>query len=129
MALNVSAFSIRKPLPAAVISMIFVFLGAMSFRVLPIMRLPSVDVPIVSISVAEFGAAPSELDSQVSKPVEDAVSGIAGVRHIITNITDGLSVTIVQFQLETDTDRAINDVKDAITRVRARACRRTSASR
>lgn len=120
MALNVSAYSIRNPLPAAIISMIFVFLGALSFNVLPIMRLPSVDVPIVSISVADFGAAPSELDAQVSKPVEDAVSGIAGVRHIITNITDGLSVTIVQFQLETDTDRALNDVKDAITRARSR---------
>ena len=120
MALNVSAWSIRKPLPAVVVSMIFVFLGAISFGALPITRLPNVDVPIVSISVAQFGAAPSELNSQVSKPIEDAVSGVEGVRHIISSITDGLSVTVVQFQLETNTDRALNDVKDAVTRVRYR---------
>ena len=120
MPLNVSAYSIRKPLPAIVMSMIFVLLGAISFGALPITRLPSVDIPIVSISVAAFGAAPSELESQVTKPVEDAVSGVEGVRHILSNITDGLSVTVVQFQLDTNTDRALNDVKDAITRVRSR---------
>lgn len=120
MSLNVSAWSIRKPLPAIVVSMIFVFLGAISFGALPITRLPNVDVPIVSISVAQFGAAPFELASQVTKPVEDAVSGVEGVRHIISSITNGLSVTVVQFQLETNTDRALNDVKDAVTRARSR---------
>ena len=120
MSLNVSAWSIRRPLPAVVASMIFVFLGAISFGVLPITRLPNVDVPIVSVAVGQFGAAPSELDSQVSKPIEDAISGVEGVRHIISNITDGLSVTVVQFQLETNTDRALNDVKDAVTRVRSK---------
>ena len=119
MQLNVSAWSIRRPLPAIVMSMIFVFLGAISFGALPITRLPNVDVPIVSISVAQFGAAPSELVSQVTKPVEDAVSGVEGVRHIVSSIADGLSVTVVQFQLETNTDRALNDVKDAITRIRS----------
>lgn len=120
MALNVSAYSIRKPLPAIIFSMIFVFLGALSFGALPITRLPNVDVPVVSISVAQFGAAPSQLDSQVTKPIEDAVSGVEGVRHIISNISDGLSLTVVQFELDTNTGRALNDVKDAVTRVRSR---------
>ena len=120
MSLNVSAWSIRSPLPAIIVSVIFVLLGAMSFGVLPITRLPSVDVPIVSIAIADFGAAPAELNDQVTKPVEDAVSGVEGVRHVISNITDGLSITTVAFQLEADPARALNDVKDAITRVRWR---------
>ena len=120
MALNVSAWSIRRPLPAIVVSAIFILLGAINFGALPITRLPNVDIPIVSVSVAQFGAAPSEMNDEVTKPIEDAVSGVEGVRHIISNITDGLSVTVVQFQLEADTDRALNDVKDAVTRVRSR---------
>ena len=120
MALNVSAWSIRRPLPAIVVSAIFVILGTMSFFALPITRLPGVDVPVVSIAVAQFGAAPAELNDQVTKPVEDAVSGLAGVRHVSSNITDGLSVTIVKFDLKADPDRALNEVKDALVRVRYR---------
>ena len=62
---------------------------------------------------------PSELESQVTKTIEDGVSGVEGVRHISSSITDGLSLTTIQFALETNTDRALNDVKDAVTRVRA----------
>ena len=59
------------------------------------------------------------MNSQVTKTIEDGVSGVEGVRHISSSITDGLSVTTIQFALETNTDRALNDVKDAVTRVRA----------
>ena len=59
------------------------------------------------------------MKSQVTKTIEDGVSGVEGVRHISSSITDGLSVTTIQFALETNTDRALNDVKDAVTRVRA----------
>ena len=61
----------------------------------------------------------AELEAQVTKTVEDGVSGVEGVRHIASSITDGLSVTTIQFALETNTDRALNDVKDAVTRVRS----------
>jgi multidrug efflux pump subunit AcrB len=118
MALNVSAWSIRKPLPAIVLAMVILFLGAASFRKLPITLLPNVDPPVVSIVVAQFGAAPAELESQVTKPIEDAVSGVGGVHHIMSSISDGLSVTTIAFDLDANTDRALNDVKDAVTRVR-----------
>jgi multidrug efflux pump subunit AcrB len=82
-------------------------------------RLPSADIPVISVAVSQFGAAPAELESQVTKTIEDGVSGVEGVRHISSSITDGLSLTTIQFALETNTDRALNDVKDAVTRVRA----------
>jgi hydrophobe/amphiphile efflux-1 (HAE1) family protein len=119
MALNVSSWSIRKPLPAIVISAALVILGAMSFQRLPISQYPNVDFPVISVTVTEFGAAPIELESQVTKAIEDAVSGVGGVKHIESSITDGVSTTAVMFELETNSDRALNDVKDAVTRARA----------
>ena len=119
MALNISAWSIRHPLPSIVFSIILLALGWVSFTKLAVTRLPSADIPVISVAVSQFGAAPAELKSQVTKTIEDGVSGVEGVRHISSSITDGLSVTTIQFVLETNTDRALNDVKDAVTRVRA----------
>jgi multidrug efflux pump subunit AcrB len=118
MALNISAWSIRQPLPAIVFSVILLVLGWASFMKLPITRLPNADIPVVSIVVTEFGAAPAELEAQVTKPIEDAVSGVENVRNISSSITDGVSATTIMFSLESNTDRALNDVKDAVTRVR-----------
>ena len=119
MALNISAWSIRQPLPAIVFSIIFLVLGWASFTKLPITRLPNADIPVISVVAALFGAAPSELEAQVTKPIEDAVSGVEGVRNISSSITDGVSATTMMFSLDTNTDRALNDVKDAVTRIRA----------
>src|SRR5712675_1410373 len=119
MALNISAWSIRNPLPSIVFSIILLVLGWVSFTKLAVTRLPSADIPVISVAVAQFGAAPAELESQVTKTIEDGVSGVEGVRHISSSITDGLSVTTIEFALETNTDRALNDVKDAVTRVRS----------
>src|SRR6476646_1637072 len=114
MALNISAWSIRNPLPSVVFSIILLILGWVSFTKLAITRLPSADIPVISVAVAQFGAAPAELESQVTKTIEDGVSGVEGVRHISSSITDGLSVTTIQFALETNTDRALNDVNEPL---------------
>jgi multidrug efflux pump subunit AcrB len=119
MAVNISAWSIRQPLPPLVIALAVVALGYLSFNKLPITRMPKADVPVVSVIVSQFGAAPAELEAQVTKTIEDAVAGVEGAQKINSSITDGLSITTVAFRLETDTDRALNDVKDAVTRVRA----------
>jgi len=119
MALNISAWSIRNPLPSVVFSIILLVLGWVSFTKLAVTRLPSADIPVISVAVSQFGAAPAELESQVTKTIEDGVSGVEGVRHISSSITDGLSLTTIQFALETNTDRALNDVKDAVTRIRS----------
>src|SRR6188474_302242 len=119
MAINISAWSIRHPLPPLVMAAAIVALGYISFTKLPVTRMPNVDVPVVSVTVTQFGAAPAELESRVTKAVEDAVSGVAGAHHINSVITDGISSTTITFRLETDTDRALNDVKDAVTSIRA----------
>ncbi|MGO8777335.1 MAG: efflux RND transporter permease subunit [Rhodomicrobium sp.] len=118
MALNVSSWSIRKPLPAIVVSIALLIMGALNFERLPRTKYPNVDIPVISVTVTEFGAPPIELESQVTKAIEDAVAGVDGVSHIESSITDGISTTAVIFKLETSTDRALNDVKDAVTRAR-----------
>ena len=119
MAVNISAWSIRRPLSPIVLAAALIALGLISFQRLPVTRMPNVDVPVISVTVMQFGAAPTELETQVAKPIEDAVSSVAGVQHITSSITDGISNTIIAFRLETDTDRALNDVKDAVARARA----------
>ena len=119
MRLNVSAWSIRKPIPSVVLFIVLIVLGVFSFRQLPITRFPNIDIPIVAITVTQSGAAPSELQNQVTKRVEDAVAGVNGVKHIISNISEGLSTTTIEFRLEINSDRAVNDVKDAIAKIRA----------
>jgi hydrophobe/amphiphile efflux-1 (HAE1) family protein len=114
----ISAWAIRRPVPSLVLFLVLTALGLLSFRQLPVTRLPNVDLPIVSIAVPQFGAAPSEIETQVTRPVEDAVAGIAGVRHISSSITEGLSTTIIEFRLETPVAQAVNDVKDALARIR-----------
>ena len=119
MAINISAWSIRHPLPATVMFAAIVALGYLSFSRLPITQLPNADIPVISVTITQFGTAPAELETQVTKTIEDAVSGVEGVNHITSSITDGIATTTVTFRLETNTDRALNDIKDAITRVRA----------
>src|SRR4051812_12856048 len=119
MALNVSAWSIRSPVPALVFFTVVMLLGIVSFRALPITRFPDIDVPVVAVTVNQSGAAPAELESQVTKRIEDAVANITGVKHVTSTVTDGSSVTAIEFRLEVNIDRAVNDVKDAISKIRA----------
>jgi hydrophobe/amphiphile efflux-1 (HAE1) family protein len=116
---NISAWSIRRPVPSLVLFMVLMALGAFSFGQLPVTRFPNVDVPIVQVRVYQPGAAPSELEVQVTKRIEDAISGVNGVKHQTSAITEGSSVTTVEFHLEVNQDRALNDVKDAIARIRS----------
>ena len=116
---NVSAWAIRKPVPSLVLFLVVMILGLVAFKDLPVTRFPNIDIPIVSVTVTQSGAAPVEIESQVAKKIEDSVAGVTGVKHTITTITEGRAMTLVEFELNTPVDRAINDVKDAVAQVRA----------
>ena len=116
---NVSAWSIRQPVPALVLFMVLIALGWVSFADLPVTRFPNIDVPIVQVRITQAGAAPSELEVQVSKKVEDAIAGVNGIKHQTSAVTEGSSITTIEFRLEVNQDRALNDVKDAVSRIRA----------
>ncbi len=119
MRLNISAWSIRNPIPSIVLFAVLMLLGIMSFMKLPVTRFPNIDIPIISVTIKQSGSAPAELETQITKEVEDAVANITGIKHVTSTLTDGASTSILEFRLETDVDRALDDVKDAITKIRA----------
>lgn len=119
MAMNISGWAIRRPIPSVMLFVILMVLGVVSFLKLPITRFPNIDVPVINITVTQTGAAPAELETQITKKVEDAIAGLTGVKHISSTLTDGSSVTTIEFRLEINSDRALNDAKDAVARIRA----------
>lgn len=117
--MNFSAWSIRNPIAPLLAFALLMFMGIQSFNKLPITRFPNIDVPVVSISVTQSGASPSELEMQVTKEIEDAVASISGIDEITSTVTDGVSTTVVLFRIEKPTEEAVQDTKDAIDRIRS----------
>ncbi|MFN6559927.1 MAG: efflux RND transporter permease subunit [Nostoc sp. ChiSLP01] len=118
MSFNISAWSIKKPVPTIVLFLILTILGWFSFMSLGIDTNPNIDVPAVVIKVTQPGAGPTELESQVTKKIEDAVAGLGNIDNMISKVSDGSSQTTINFVLGTDSDRATNDVRNAIAQIR-----------
>lgn len=116
---NISAWAIRNPTLPIVLFMVLTFLGLVGFQRLPINLNPDVSFPLVLVQVAQPGAAPSEIETQITQKVEGAVRGIADVRNISSRASEGSSLTTVEFQIGTPVDRAVSDVRDAVSRIRA----------
>ena len=115
---NLSAWSIRRPVPTIVLFLFLTIIGWFSFTSLGIDINPNIDVPAVSITVSQPGAGPTELEFQVTKPIEDAVAGLGNIDNIISTVNDGVSTTIINFDLGIDSDRATNDVRNAVAQIR-----------
>jgi multidrug efflux pump subunit AcrB len=116
---NMSAWAIRHPIVPIVLFMVLTFVGIVSFIRLPINLAPDVSFPLVSVSVSQPGAAPSEIETQITQKIEGAVRSVADVRTISSRASEGFSSTMVEFQIGTPIDRALNDVRDAVSKVRA----------
>jgi hydrophobe/amphiphile efflux-1 (HAE1) family protein len=118
MSFNLSTWSILKPVPTIVLFLVLTVLGWQSFTQLGIDANPNIDVPAVSVTVAQPGAGPVELESQVTKKIEDAIAGLGNIDNMISTVNDGVSSTVVNFVLGTNTDRATNDVRNAVAQIR-----------
>jgi len=118
MAFNISGWSIRRPIPTLVLFLVLTLAGLVAFGRLGVDSNPNIDFPAVIVTVNQPGAGPEELQTQVTKPVEDAVAGLGNIDELRSTITDGSSQTVISFVLGTDIDRATNDVRDAIARIR-----------
>jgi hydrophobe/amphiphile efflux-1 (HAE1) family protein len=118
MRVNVSAWAIRRPIPPIVLFILLMLVGVVSFLTLQVNDDPNVDFPFVSVVVTQSGAAPAELETQVTRVIEDSIASISGIDHITSAVTDGVSRTTVQFVIGTNSDRATNDVRNAVGKVR-----------
>ncbi len=118
MSFNISEWSIKKPVPTIVLFLLLTIVGWFSFTTLGIDTNPNIDVPTVSVTVTQAGAGPAELESQVTKKIEDSVAALGNIDNMISTVNDGVSTTVINFLLGTNTDRATNDVRNAVAQVR-----------
>jgi multidrug efflux pump len=116
----VSDLSIRRPVLATVASLVLVLVGWMSFERLPVREYPDIDASIVSIMTVYKGASAEVLESQVTRPLEDSLSGIEGIKIMKSVSREEVSRISIEFTLSRDPDSAAADVRDRVSRVRAR---------
>lgn len=117
---NISAWAIRNPLPSILLFVALTIIGIYSFARLPITYFPAINVPLVTVTIDQAGVKPSELETEVTRLVENAIASLTGVDELSSTITEGRSTTTVEFELGVvSTDRAVTDVRDAITKIRS----------
>ncbi|CAN5870688.1 efflux RND transporter permease subunit [soil metagenome] len=117
--MNVSAWSIRNPIPAVMLFVLLTFGGLLSFNAMKVQNFPDIDLPTVTVSAALPGAAPSQLETDVARKLENSIATITGLKHITTKVQDGAATLIVEFRLEKPVQEAVDDVRSAVQRVRA----------
>jgi multidrug efflux pump subunit AcrB len=117
--MNFSALSIRNPIPAIMLFVLLSFAGLLAFKANQVQDFPDIELPFVTVSATLEGAAPAQLETEVARKIEDSVATLQGVKNIYTNVLDGVATITVEFVLEKDLGEAVNDVRDAVARVRA----------
>ncbi|MFL6726376.1 MAG: efflux RND transporter permease subunit [Sphingomicrobium sp.] len=115
---NISSWSIRNPVFPIVLFVGLMLAGLISFARMQVNNAPDIDFPAAFVSVSQPGAAPNEMETQITQRVESAVRGVNGVDEINSTVNEGNSTTFVSFQLGTPTDRAVNDVRNAVAQIR-----------
>ncbi|SHI21503.1 efflux RND transporter permease subunit [Desulfosporosinus lacus] len=110
--------SLKRPVFATVIVIALLALGALSYIGLPINENPEVDVPMITVTISLPGTAAEQLETKVTKKVEEAVGQISGVKHISSTITESFSQTMIQFSSGTQVNVAAQEIKDKISSIR-----------
>lgn len=118
MSFSLSTWSIKNPVPIIVLFALFGILGIASFGSFEIDTYPNIDIPSIKVIIVQQGASPTELESQVTRKVEDAVAELDSVDRIISNVRDEISITTVAFEIGVNNDNAVSDVRNAIAQIR-----------
>ena len=116
--MNFVTWAIRNPIPVIVLFIVLTVGGLISFKRLGVQGFPDIALPGVNVSMSYPGAPPGQMETEITRKIEDAVSNVVGVQHITSQVSEGASTTFVEFQFGTDLAQAVDDVRDAITRVR-----------
>ncbi|ASW10717.1 efflux RND transporter permease subunit [Rhizobium sp. 11515TR] len=117
--MNFSAWSIRNPVPAILLFVMLGFGGLWAFKQLAIQNFPDMDLPTINISATLDGAAPTQLETEVARTIEDSLATLSYLDHITTTITDGTVSIKVSFKLDKDSEAALNEVRNAVDSVKA----------
>ena len=115
---NISAWSIRNPVVPIVMFLGLTLAGIVAFMGMKVQDQPDIEFPLVIVTISQPGAAPTEIENQITQRIESAVRTIAGVDTLSSTATEGSSQTMVQFAIGTDINAAVNEVKNAVDQVR-----------
>ena len=117
--LNVSSWSIRNPIPAVMLFVLLTVAGLIAFGSMKVQNFPDLDVPTISVTASLPGVAPSQLETDVARKLENALAPLQGLKHITTKVQDGVVSITAEFRMEKPTQEAVDDVRSAIQGVRA----------
>jgi multidrug efflux pump subunit AcrB len=115
---NFVTWSIRNPVPVMMMFIALVLGGLYSLPRLPVQNQPDIAFPFVIVSVGYAGVPPSQMETEITRKVEDAVSNIVGIENINSTVSTGSSQTFIEFQFDTELSQAMDDVRDAVSRIR-----------
>lgn len=118
MAINFSAWSINRPLPAILLFILLGIVGLVGFQQLAVSRFPDIAYPGVTVTVVLPGATPNQLETEVTRKIEDSIASLPEINKIISTVVEGSSTTFVEFKLTKSLPEALDEVRDAVTRVR-----------
>ena len=112
-----SDLSVKRPVLAAVFSILLVAFGLVAFDRLPLREFPNIDPPVVSIDTVYRGASADVVESRVTRIIEDRIAGVEGIRFIQSSSEDGRSTISVTFDVDRNVDAAANDIRDRVSGV------------
>jgi len=115
---NISAWSIRNPVVPLVLFAGLMLMGIVSFARMEVQQQPDIEFPMVLVSITQPGAAPTEIEKQVTQRIESAVRSVSGVQSISSTASEGQSQTMIEFQIGNDVNEAVNEVKNAVDQAR-----------
>ncbi|MBS0309137.1 MAG: efflux RND transporter permease subunit [Proteobacteria bacterium] len=117
--MNVSSWSIKNPIPALMLFVLLTFAGLISFSAMKVQNFPDIELPTVIVSASLPGAAPSQLETEVARKLENAIATVQGLKHLYTKVQDGGVTLTAEFRLEKPVQEAVDDVRSAVAQVRA----------
>ncbi len=117
--MNVSSWSIRNPTPAILFFLLLTLAGLIGFQGMKIQQFMDIELPTVTVTASLPGAAPAQMETEVARKIENSVATLQGIKHIYTKVQDGTAIVTVEFRLEKPTQEAVDDVRDAVSRIRA----------
>ncbi|MBN8510645.1 MAG: efflux RND transporter permease subunit [Burkholderiales bacterium] len=119
MAINVSSWSIRNPTPSILFFVMLTLVGVLGFRAMKIQQFPDIELPTVIVTAQLPGASPAQMETEVARKIENSVATLQNVKHIYTKVQDGTATITVEFRLEKPIQEAVDDVRAAVSRIRA----------